>query len=133
MLAIPLMSFDVWDKFFLQRNISYFFDYQYFKQRRIKYEIGLSCYDDSTLPISSELISQLEYHPSRSSIMMLMPFNVESENFKPIMDLAFDYIDSNNLYISAAPWAHLGYRDEIDGKATDYLTLWIPVENAEKT
>ena len=124
--------FDEWDKFFLQRNISYFFDYQYFRQGRIKYETGLSCYDDSTLPIGSELMGKLEYHPSRPSVMMLIPFNVESENFKPVMDLAFDYMDSNNLSVSAAPWAHLGYRDETNGKATDYLALWIPVESADR-
>jgi hypothetical protein len=119
---------DNWDKYFFEHNISYFFELNSIVKGKYQFESGLSCYDDCTMPITTELRSQLDYHPSTLSIMMLVPFDPDSENFSDVFSEAFRYAEQNNYTVYGDPWGHIGYRDEHRGVSTDYLALWLPVK-----
>ena len=117
-----------WDKYFLQRNLSYFFRKEEIQAGNYRFYRGLSCYADCcVLALNQEKRKQLRFIPCRRCLTVIVPFDYKEENFALVFEDAQRVMREKKLRMCGDPWGHFSIRD--DKKGINYLFLWIPVED----
>ncbi len=116
-----------WDKYFLQRNLSYFFRLENVQQGDYSFHRGLSCYADCCMrTLNQEKRNQLRFIPCRRCLAVIVPFDYKEENFLTVFEELKSVCHSKKMRMCGDPWGHFSTRD--DKKGINYLFLWIPVE-----
>ncbi|MGC6173412.1 MerR family transcriptional regulator [Lacrimispora sp. 38-1] len=116
-----------WDQYFLQRNLSYFFDRKELQNGNLNFSRGLSCYADCALLLNRELREKLTYIPSCRCLLIALPMKLKEEDFNPIFKKALNLLKQMHMEICDDPWGNIGYRNECSDETNDYFFLWIPV------
>lgn len=118
-----------WHDYFLQRNLSYFFTEKQILSGDHSFQRGLTCYADCAIRIDESIRKNLIFMPGRTSLLMAVPIDLNTEDFSGIFQKVQEILDKEHLRMHGDPWGNIGYRDENpEAKAKDYLFLWIPIK-----
>lgn len=121
-----------WDNHFLQRNLSYAFKKEAVEAGDYSFERGLSCYAECAMELDRDIKPLLRFYPYKYSVMMMQPFDTDTEDFQPLFEAAFEELSKMGYVLDGDPWAHFAYKDVYSKPAVNYLFTWLPVRQADE-
>lgn len=122
-----------WDRHFLQRNLSYAFKKEAVERGDYSFERGLSCYAECAVELDRDIKPLLRFYPYQFSVMMMLPFDTNTEDFSFLFQQAFEEIAQRGYVLDGDPWAHFAYKDVYTKPNVNYLFMWLPVRRQEIT
>jgi DNA-binding transcriptional MerR regulator len=120
-----------WNRYFLQRNMSYFFKQEDLKDKNYEFRTGLSCYTDCSFSIDLEIRNHLIHYPGRPCLNTTVQVDLAVPTENPFDDVFIkvnNYLEINRLEMCGDSWGHVCYRNNKLEQGKDFMSIWTPVK-----